>query len=112
MANEISKNDLSLFEQIKQLDENGNEYWGARQLAKVLEYSDFRNFIAVINKAKEACENSGQKVEYHIVEFNEEIIHGKGAKQTYTSFKLSPFGARYCLNLQIKSYLFLLYLQN
>ena len=51
MAKEISKQALSLFEQIKQTDENGNEYWPARQLAKVLEYSDFRNFSAVITKA-------------------------------------------------------------
>ena len=47
MAKEISKQALSLFEQIKQTDENGYEYWAARQLAKVLEYTDFRNFFAV-----------------------------------------------------------------
>ena len=72
-------------------DENGNEFWGARQLAKVLEYTDFRNFQSVINKAKEACKNSGQLVDDHIVDFNEEITHGKGAKQVYPSVKLSRY---------------------
>ena len=54
MTKEISQRDLSVFEQIKVTDEFGNEYWGARQLAKVLEYTDLRNFISVIGKAKEA----------------------------------------------------------
>ena len=91
MANKSTIQALNVFEQIKQIDENGNEFWGARQLAKVLEYSDFRNFQTVINKAKEACLNSGQKVEDHLVDFNEEIFHGKGAKQVYYSVKLSRY---------------------
>lgn len=91
MTAKLSQMDLSIFEQIKQTDEYGNEFWGARQLAKVLEYNDFRNFQSVINKAKEACLNSGQLVDDHIVEFNEEITHGKGAKQVYPSFKLSRY---------------------
>jgi DNA-damage-inducible protein D len=56
------------FEDIKQEDTNGTEFWYARALAKVLEYSDFRNFINVIDKAKEACVNSGFEVTDHIVE--------------------------------------------
>ncbi len=81
----------SVFEQIKEVDENGNEFWGARKLSKILEYTDFRNFQSVIAKAKEACKNSGQEPLHHIVDFNEEIIHGKGAVQTYPSFKLSRY---------------------
>ena len=91
MTNELPNRTLSIFEQIKQTDQNGNEFWGARQLAKVLEYTDFRNFQSVINKAKEACSNSGQPVDHHLVDFNEEIIHGKGAKQVYSSVKLSRY---------------------
>jgi DNA-damage-inducible protein D len=60
-------------------------------LAKVLEYAEFRNFLPVIEKAKEACANSGQKVEHHLVDFHEEIIHGKGATQMYPSVKLSRY---------------------
>jgi DNA-damage-inducible protein D len=63
MTNEISKKANSVFEQIKRTDENGNEFWAVRQLAKTLEYTDFRNFLSVIEKAKEACKNSGQEVE-------------------------------------------------
>ncbi len=91
MAKEITKKALPIFEQIKQTDENGNEYWMARQLAKALEYTDFRNFSAVIAKAKEACKNSGQPIDEHLVEFNEEINHGKGAINTYPSYKLSRY---------------------
>ena len=56
-----------------------------------MEYTDFRNFQSVINKAKEACLNSGQPIDHHLVDFNEEIIHGKGAKQIYSSVKLSRY---------------------
>ena len=91
MANEIAKQAMSVFEQIRQTDENGNEFWAARQLAKAIEYTDFRNFLSVIEKAKEACKNSGQKVEHHLVEFNEVITHGKGAVQVYHSYKLSRY---------------------
>ena len=91
MQNEKAQPDLSAFEQIKQTDEKGNEYWSARQLAKVLEYADFRNFLTVINKAKEACKNSGQPIGDHLVDFNEEITHGKGAIQFYPSVKLSRY---------------------
>jgi DNA-damage-inducible protein D len=91
MAKEIIKQGGSLFEQIKQIDENGNEYWYARQLAKVLEYADFRNFIGVINKAKEACANSGQAISDHLVEANEVVLVGSGASHTYPSFKFSRY---------------------
>ena len=59
MENNIDKSVLSVFEQIKHTDDNGNEFWMARQLAKALAYTDFRNFISVIEKAKESCKNSG-----------------------------------------------------
>ena len=74
MAKEISKNSLSVFEQIKNIDENGNEFWLARQLAKALDYTDFRNFTGVIEKAAEACKNSGYDIAEHIVEANEVLV--------------------------------------
>lgn len=91
MATEFRKDALSIFEQIKQTDENGNEFWGARQLSKALEYSDFRNFISVIEKAKEACRNSGQPVENHIVDTNAMVSIGSGAKREMASFNLSRY---------------------
>ena len=91
MQNEIAGNNLSVFEQIKQTDKNGNEFWMARQLAKTLYYTDFRNFLGVIEKAKEACENSGQTVANHLVELNEVVAVGSGATHTYPSYKLSRY---------------------
>ena len=51
--------DNCIFENIKYIDDSGTEYWYARELSKVLEYKDQRNFLKVLNKAKEACRNSG-----------------------------------------------------
>ena len=91
MENEISKTKGSLFEEIKQMDENGNEFWTARQLAKALEYTDFRNFTGVIAKAKEACIKSEQPIENHIVEFNEMVSIGSGTFREIESYKLSRY---------------------
>lgn len=86
-----SKNNKTIFENIKEIDENGNEFWGARKLAKILEYSEFRHFLPVIEKAKIACNNSNQLVSEHIEDFLEEIEHGNGAKKMYQSYKLSRY---------------------
>lgn len=91
MAKELSNQNISLFEQIRQTDENGNEFWMARQLAKVLEYTDFRNFLGVIAKAREACKNSGQPIENHLVETNEMVAIGSGAERVMQSYKLSRY---------------------
>lgn len=48
----------TIFENIKNIDENGNEYWSARDLQEVLQYKEFRNFETAIKKAITACENS------------------------------------------------------
>ena len=47
------------FEEIKQVDDEGSEYWSARELAKLLDYSEYRHFTPVLERAKEACLNSG-----------------------------------------------------
>ena len=70
----------SIFEQIKRVDENGAEYWSARDMAKVLEYLEYRNFLPVIKKAKEACANSQHKVEDHFVDMHDMVEIGKGVK--------------------------------
>lgn len=91
MAKEITQKTNPVFEQLKQIDANGNEFWTARTLAKTLDYTDFRNFISVIEKAKEACSNSGQLPENHLVEFNEMVTIGSGAKRQLPSYKLSRY---------------------
>ena len=91
MAKELSNSKPLVFEQIKEVDEKGNEIWGARKLSKILEYSEFRHFLPVVERAKEACKNSGHQVDDHFEDYLEEIIHGKGAKQDYPSIKLSRY---------------------
>ncbi len=49
----------TVFEQNKRQDAQGNEYWSARDMAKILEYSEYRHFKPVMDRAKKACENSG-----------------------------------------------------
>jgi len=88
---ELEKQHHNTFEELKQIDENGNEFWYARSLAKLLDYSDFRNFLKVIEKAKEACVNSHNIVNEHIVEATEQLKFGQGAKKSYPSFKLSRY---------------------
>lgn len=90
-SSEFSNQQQTLFESIKEVDQYGNEYWGARKLSKVLEYSEFRHFAPVIARAKEACANSGHEVADHFEDYLEEIAHGKGAKQVYDSVKLSRY---------------------
>ena len=77
------------FEQIKQIDEYGNEFWYARALAKILDYADFRNFTKVIHKAISACEASGNKASDHLVEVNEMVKIGSNAGRKMESYALS-----------------------
>ncbi|MBK6607874.1 MAG: DNA damage-inducible protein D [Leptospiraceae bacterium] len=81
----------SIFEQIKESDENGNEFWSARKLSKILDYSEFRNFIPVIERAKEACINSNQKISDHFVDVHDMVEIGSGAKRAVDDVKLSRY---------------------
>jgi len=91
MVNNLSKRAQNIFEQIRQEDENGNEFWSARDLGKVLEYSEFRHFVPVIDRAKEACKNSGLSVSDHFEDILDMIELGKGAKRAVESIKLSRY---------------------
>jgi DNA-damage-inducible protein D len=71
------------------VDENGAEYWSARQLWKILEYTEYRHFLPVIEKAKTACINSRQIVENHFEDILEMISLGSGAERAIDSVKLS-----------------------
>ncbi len=91
MAKSISRKKSSIFEQIKESDENGNEFWSARKLSKILDYSEFRNFIPVIERAKEACLNSNQKISDHFVDVHDMVEIGSGAKRAVDDVKLSRY---------------------
>ncbi len=79
------------FERIKRTNSAGAEFWSARELARVLAYTDFRNFIAVITKAREACANSGHTVADHFVETNEMVGIGSGAQRPIEDWAFSRY---------------------
>jgi DNA-damage-inducible protein D len=81
MNDKLSKNSPKVFEQIKHFEGNGMEWWSARELGKILEYSEYRHFKPVIDKAKEACKNSGQEIDDHFEEFLEMVKIGSGAER-------------------------------
>jgi DNA-damage-inducible protein D len=59
---------ISPFDAIRHEDENGNEYWSARELYKILGYTEWRNFNSVvIKRAMKACEENGWAVSEHFV---------------------------------------------
>jgi len=91
MAKELSHKHNNLFEEIKHTDENGNDFWSSRNLSKVLEYSEYRHFLPVIERAKEACANSGQQVADHFEDILEMIHLGKTAQREVESVKLSRY---------------------
>ena len=79
MKNELIKNELN-FENIKHTDENGIEFWYARELMNVLEYKQWRRFENVINKAKESCKNSNLSVEDHFANVGKIVKAGIASK--------------------------------
>ncbi|MEI6143197.1 MAG: hypothetical protein WCP85_28225 [Mariniphaga sp.] len=90
MANELSKKAQNIFEQTRRVDENNNEYWSGRELGKILEYSEFRHFKPVIEKAREACRNSGQPVENHFEVILEMVKIGSGAERPFDDGVIEP----------------------
>lgn len=91
MGTRLTKKAAATFESIKKIDENGVEYWLSRDLAKILEYADYRNFITVINKAKEACSNSGNDVLDHFGDITEMVTIGSGAQRPIDTIKLTRY---------------------
>ncbi len=79
------------FESIRQLNEDDSEFWFARDLAPVLEYQAWRNFVQVIEKAKLACERSGQATDHHFVEFDKMVELGSGAARRVTDYRLTRY---------------------
>ncbi len=95
MKNQIPKkltnSALKIFEQNRRIDENGHEFWTARDLAKILEYSEYRHFLPVIIKAQESCQNSNHKVLDHFEDILDMIDTAKGAKRETANIKLSRY---------------------
>lgn len=79
------------FEILKKINVNGQEVWSARALAKILQYSEYRHFLPVIEKAKEACNNSKQKVADHFEDILDMVAIGSGAKRKLEDVLLSRY---------------------
>ena len=71
--NSIEEYTEKTFESIKHIDEYGNEFWEARELMPLLEYSKWENFHKVIKRAMIACETSNNKVSDHFPEFRKKV---------------------------------------
>jgi len=91
MQNNLERLAQDTFENIKQEDGSGNEFWYARALAKILDYADYRNFLKVIEKAKNACQVSNNSVADHFVNVNEMIQIGKGGQREIDNIVLSRY---------------------
>jgi DNA-damage-inducible protein D len=86
-----SRATTNTFERIKRINQSGAEFWSARELARVLEYREFRNLSAAIAKAREACTQSGHAVSDHFVLFNEMVGIGSGAQRELEDWALSRY---------------------
>ena len=79
------------FEDIKHIDENGIEFWYARELQNVLDYKEWRKFENVINKAKQACENSNISTFEHFVDADKLSKRANNAEVMINDYKLTRY---------------------
>lgn len=88
---EIQQYDELTFENIKHIDDNGVEFWYARDLQKTLEYTEWRNFLLVIDKAKIACDTAKNPIIEHFVDVNKSISSGYNTTRDIKDFKLTRY---------------------
>lgn len=81
----------SPFEKIKRISEDGYEYWSARDLSKLLEYTQWRNFENVISKAKISCKNNNEDINNHFADVSDMVKIGSGAEREVDDYRLSRF---------------------
>jgi DNA-damage-inducible protein D len=89
--NELAVKHESTFESIRKTNQRGQDFWSARDLSKILGYSEFRHFIPVITKAREACQNSDQGVENHFEDVLGMVPIGSGAQREIQDVSLSRY---------------------
>jgi len=79
------------FEGIRRVEADGTEFWLARQLARVLEYSEYRHFLPAIERAKEACKQSGYAVDDHFEDVLDMVEIGSGALRQIEDIRLTRY---------------------
>jgi len=89
--NEIKEHTEKMFEDIKRVDENGKEYWSARELMPILEYVKWQKFINTIEQAKISCKESGYNVNDHFTQVGKMINLAKGAHRKILDYKLTRY---------------------
>ena len=89
--NEIKEYTEKVFENIKHIDENGNEYWLARELMPLLEYTLWQRFSNVIKKAMENCLNSNHNISEHLISTDKMIKLAKNAIRNIQDYKLTRY---------------------
>ena len=89
--NEIKEHTEKIFEDIKHIDEEGKEYWLARELQTALDYKKWQKFCKVIENAKITCEKSKYAVSYHFSQVGKMVDIGSGAKRKQVDYKLSRY---------------------
>lgn len=83
MDSELMSRTEKTFEDIKHIDENGNEYWCARELQKVLGYKEWRLFANIIEKAQIACSQSNNNINSHFGVYSKIVQTGKISNPIY-----------------------------
>ena len=91
MTDSLAEYSGNTFEKIKHINEEGIEFWFARELQITLAYSEWRNFEMVITKAKDACETSGNHISDHFVDVNKMVSLGYGAQREIEDTMLSRY---------------------
>ncbi len=89
--NKLEKDNNKTFEDIKHIDENGIEFWYARELMTILQYANWQNFEKIIEKAKIACKNSSINVLDHFIDVDKMVQIGSGAERKQKDYKLTRY---------------------
>lgn len=89
MSTRLTKKAKETFEALKRIDENGMEWWSSRDLAKALEYSNYKYFLDVARKAWTACQNSGLNPNDHFVVYNEMVSISSNTERQVDTVKMS-----------------------